>query len=220
MVSVSAQPEITPSRHVVLRDVSWELYESLLREIGAQHVLITYEDGSMELMSPRPEHEWWKKTVARLIETLTEELNIPIAGFGSTTYRRRDLAKGLEPDECYYIQHEALVRGKKRLALNVDPPPDLVVEIDITARDLAREPIYAALGAPELWWFDGRQPRSKRLTPGGTYEVVTNSGAFPFLKDADLEPFLTMVPNTDQTTMVRAFRRWVRERFPETTSNG
>jgi Uma2 family endonuclease len=219
MVSLSAEPEITPSRHVVLRDVSWELYESLLREIGDQHVLITYDNGSMELMSPLPEHEGWKKVIARLIETLTEELDIPIAGLGSTTYRRRDLAKGLEPDECYYVQHETQVRGKKRLDLRSDPPPDLVVEIDITHRDLAREPIYAALGVPELWRFDGRQLRSERLTPDGTYEVATNSAAFPFLQVADLEPFLAMVPNTDQTTMIRAFRRWVRERFPETTSS-
>jgi Uma2 family endonuclease len=219
MVGLSAEPEISPSRHVVLRDVSWDLYESLLKEIGDQHVLITYDNGSMELMSPLPEHEKWKKVIARLIEAFTEELNIPMAGLGSTTYRRRDLAKGLEPDECYYIQHEAQVRGKKKLDLHSDPPPDLVVEIDISHRDVDREPIYAALGVPELWRFDGRQLRAMRLTADGRYEVVDSSVAIPGRKVADLEPFLRMLPATDQTTMIRAFRRWVRERFPETASN-
>jgi len=145
VASLSAEPQISPSRHVVLRDVSWELYELLLKEVGDQHVLITYDNGSMELLSPLREHEFWKTFIGRLIEVLTEELNIPIAGLGSTTYRRRDLAKGLEPDECYHVQHEAQVRGKKRLDLRHDPPPDLVVEIDIIRRDIAHEPIYTRL---------------------------------------------------------------------------
>ena len=167
MVSLTAEPAASTSSPIVLHDVSWELYESLLREIGDQHVLVTYDNGSMEIMSPLPEHEIWKGIIGRMIEALTEELNIPIASLGSTTFRRRDLAKGLEPDECYYIQHEAQVRNKKRLNLRSDPPPDLVIEIDISHRDLDRESIYAAMGVPRSLALRRPEPAGAAADGGG-----------------------------------------------------
>src|SRR5205085_6121234 len=90
-----------------------------------------------------------------LIKALTVELNVEVKSLGSTTFRRDDKGKGLEPDECYYFKNEKKMRGRKRLNLKKDPPPELVVEIDITHRSVEREPIYAALGVPEIWRWDG-----------------------------------------------------------------
>ena len=108
-------------------------------------------------------------------------------------------------------QHEAQVRDKNRLDLRSDPPPDLVVEIDITHRDVDRLSIYAAMGVPEIWLFDGQQLRAMGLTPPGAYEQIERSRAFPALRVAELHRFMTMLPGTDLTTMLRAFRAWVRQ---------
>ena len=209
MTSTLSPPKVRPDEHFVLRNVGWELYEMLLKEIGDRPIHITFDQGDLELMSPLPEHERWKRTIGRLIELLSLERSIPIGSLGSTTFRRKDLAKGLEPDECYYIQHESAVRGKKRIELPADPPPDLAVEIDITHREIDRESIYAALGVPEIWVFDG-QRLSAMVLREGKYRASETSAAFPFLKVADLERFIGMVEKTDETTVMRAFRDWVR----------
>jgi len=107
----------------VLDGVSWDFYEQLLEEIGDRPIRVTFDNGSLEMMAPLPLHERWKKRIARMIELLCVELDIEIDTLGSTTFRREDLAKGLEPDECYYVQHADDVRGKKELDLAVDPPP-------------------------------------------------------------------------------------------------
>jgi len=209
MTSTLSPPKVRADEHFVLRNVGWELYEMLLKEIGDRPIHITFDQGSLELMSPLPEHERWKRTIGRLIELLSLERSIPIGSLGSTTFRRKDLAKGLEPDECYYIQHESAVRGKKRIELPDDPPPDLAVEIDITHREIDRESIYAALGVPEIWVFDG-QRLSAMVLREGKYRASETSAAFPFLKVGDLERFIGMVEKTDETTVMRAFRDWVR----------
>ena len=209
MTSTLSPPKVRPDEHFVLRNVGWELYEMLLKEIGDRPIHITFDQGSLELMSPLPEHERWKKLIGHLIAILALERGIPIGSLGSTTFRRKDLAKGLEPDECYYIQHESAVRGKKRIELPADPPPDLAVEIDITHREIDRESIYAALGVPEIWVFDG-QRLSAMVLREGKYRASETSAAFPFLKVADLERFIGMVEKTDETTVMRAFRDWVR----------
>src|ERR1700722_19725462 len=127
-----------PGSRRVLRDVSWEDYEALSQETDEQgsHVRISYDNGKMVLMSPLPKHEWFKKRVGRLIEMATLEWDIPIYSLGSTTWKRRDLRKGLEADECYYIQKELQVRGRDDLDLKRDPPPDLALEVDVTNSSL------------------------------------------------------------------------------------
>ena len=104
-------------QHFVMDDASWELYERLLREIGNRPIRITYDNGRMEMMSPLPEHEAPKKIIGGLIEMLCFQLRIPLICLGSTTFRRKIKAKGLEPDECYYIQNEPRIRGKKQINL-------------------------------------------------------------------------------------------------------
>ena len=97
-------PPQSGQQHVVLHDVSWDLYQHLLAEVGDGALRMTFDNGSLEIMSPLPKHELWKKRIGRMIEIVSLELDIPMESLGSTTFARQDLQKGLEPDECYYIQ--------------------------------------------------------------------------------------------------------------------
>jgi len=197
-------------QHFVMEDASWGLYEKLLRDISDRPIRVTYDDGRMEVMSPLPEHERPRKLIGRMIEMLTFETGTPMASFGSTTFRRKEKAKGLEPDECYYFKNEARVRGRKRLDLKKDPPPELVVEIDIMSRSIPREPIYAALGVPEIWRFDGFRLQCLHLN-GGKYSARKMSLAFPFLEPALLQQFIEQIGEQDETSIIRAFSIWVRK---------
>ncbi len=205
------QPVRSPAdQHFVLEGASWTLYERMLRDVGDQAVRVTYDQGRLEFMSPLPEHERPKRAIGRLIEQVTLELNIPVASFGSTTFRRQDCRKGVEPDECYYVRHEARMRRRKRLNLKRDPPPDLVVEIDITSPSIPREPIYAALGVPEIWRSDGRRIQCLHLI-GETYGVRKHSLALPFIEPAQLQRFVDLMAARGETAGLQAFVSWMRK---------
>jgi Uma2 family endonuclease len=141
---------------------------------------------------------------------LTEECGLSLRGFGDMTCDREDLERGIEPDECFYIVNEPLVREKEELDLTVDPPPDLAVEIEITRSTRGRMGIYAALRVPEVWRFDGESLTVHRLTPEGVYEVVERSAYFPSLPLSELAGFLKMRTEMDENSLVREFRAWVR----------
>src|SRR5688572_20181416 len=189
----SATPPPPPadrsSPGVLLRGINWGLYDALVQAVGDQNIRMTYDRGALEIMPPLPIHERWSNVIGRLLESLTVELNIPMEGLGRTTFRREDLERGLEPDECYYVEHAAHVRDKDTLDLTVDPPPDLVVEVDITSRSIPKLPIYAALGVPEVWRFDHQALTCLHLGPDGEYHPSPTSRAFPALRPADLLPF-------------------------------
>ncbi len=208
--ATSTVPAPPAQQRVLLEDVSWQAYETLLREIGDRSVRLTYDEGNLEIMSPLPEHEGSKKLIGAFIDILSIELRIPMRRLGSTTFRREDRAKGLEPHECYYVQNEARIRGKKDIDLRNDPPPDLAVEIDISYRGIQRESVYAGLGVPELWVFDGSRLEGLHLGADGRYQRIETSVAFPFLRLSDLERFLKPDPNVDETSALLAFRDWVR----------
>ena len=197
---------------VVLHGVSWECYEMLLDQVEDQHIRINYDNGELEFMPPLPLHERWKTILRSLVEALAFELEIPLGMLGSTTFRRQAAAKGLEPDECYYIQHESLIRGKMELDLSVDPPPDLAIEIDITHSSIDREAIYAGLKVPEVWRFNADRLEFLHLTEAG-YSRRENSLAFAFLRRSELERFLMQWGTVDDMTFVRQFRDWVRQNF-------
>jgi Uma2 family endonuclease len=197
-------------QYLYLEGVSWELYEHLLKVVGNRPLRLTYDNGELEIMSPLPEHEAGKKLLGRMAETLGFELNWPMRSYGSTTFRRKDRAKGLEPDECYYFRNESRMRGKKRWIAKRDPPPDLVIEIDITSRSVAREPIYAALGVPEIWRYERRSVKCLHLV-GGNYVERRNSLVFPFLQPAELKRFVDMLAKHDETTIMHSFVKWVRK---------
>jgi Uma2 family endonuclease len=198
-------------QHIVLDDVSWTFYERLLDEIGDGGVRVTYDEGSIEIMSPLPKHEQWGHRIGMLINAIGIERRIEIEELGSTTFRKAKRQKGLEPDECYYIANADAVRDiEGPFDASMHPPPDLAVEIDIIRRSIPRGPIYAALGVPELWRFDGRRLSVRKLTVSGTYEDVPISSSFPFLPMDEFEKFVIRLANEPKSTVLPDFSKWVR----------
>jgi len=195
---------------VVLRGVSWAFYQQMLAEAGGGHTRFTFDQGNLEIMSPSPRHEAVKTILARLIEAYADEMDIEMEGFGSATFGREDLQKGLEPDECYYVQNVNAVKGRQEFDFSVDPPPDLAIGIDISPPDVARQPIYSALGVPEIWKYDGNQIRFLQRTPEGRYVAADRSFAFVGLLASELNRFLQIALVEGQSAAVRALRAWRR----------
>jgi hypothetical protein len=171
----------------------------------------------MEIMSPLPEDDWESRFLGQLIYHLAFELRWPKLSRGSTTFRRRDKAKGLEPDECFYFRDERKMRGKKRVNLKKDPPPELVVEVDITSRSVPREPIYAALGVPEIRRLHARHIEYLHFAGGG-YKLRKMSLAFPFLEPAVLWHFVEIAEREGETQALEQIVAWIRDNAgPEKT---
>jgi len=196
-------------QHIVLDDVPWQFYEHLLEVIGNRPIRVTFDEGRLEMMAPLQSHEHWKAHICRMVEAMCLVRRIPICLLGSTTFRREDRAKGLEPDGCYYVQH-ALQMGGKTVDMSEDPPPDLALEIDITSRSVTREPVYAGLGIPELWRYDGKRLTVLKLSAHGKYRPVKISNAFPFLKLREFERFLQKVSADVSTAALEEFVEWVK----------
>jgi Uma2 family endonuclease len=127
---------------------------------------------------------------------------------GSTTLDRSDLERGAEPDNAYYIQNQPLVAGRK-VDLATDPPPDLVVEVDITHSDINKPALYASMGVPEFWRYNGREWSIYQLQ-ADRYTEVANSPTFPMVSKEKLYEFLA-VAQTDEVTAEIDLRQWVRE---------
>lgn len=195
---------------VLLRNITWQTYLALLLDVEEQPgIRLTYDRGLLEIMTPLDPHESYKKLLGRFVEALTEELNVEIRSLGSRTCNREDLARGLEPDQCYYIQNEQVVWDKDQIDLNQDPPPDLVIEIDITSSSINRLELYAELGVPEVWRYDGRRLTIYRLE-AKKYQACERSPTFPFLPLTEIIRFLELRKTTRETTLIRLFREWVR----------
>lgn len=204
----SASTAVT--ERLTLYDMSWENYEILLNLLGDRPIRTTYSQGVVELMILSYQHERYKKLLARFVETLTEELDIAIAGGDSTTFKRQDLERGLEPDECFYIEHEPNVRGKQALDLAQDPPPDLAIEVDISHSSIDRMEIYARLGVPEVWRWEQDQLQFWQLQEG-QYSPVNISPTLPQISATTLMEFMALLSTVDETSIIRRFRAWVRE---------
>lgn len=199
----------SPDR-VILKHISWQTYQSLLLDFEREPAMrLTYNLGTLEIRMPLAPHETYKKILGRLIEAATEELNLEIRSLGSLTCNREDLAKGLEPDQCYYIQNESMVRGVEQIDLGRLPPPDLAVEIDITSSSLDRFAIYADLQVPEIWRYDGQLLVIYGLT-GNEYIMLDRSVALPLLKTADILRFLSLSASIGENNLVKQFRQWLR----------
>lgn len=206
---------IPSANRFLLKNISWQTYEALLKDMESQPgIRLTYDRGILEIMSPLDPHETYSTLIGRFVETLTEELNIEIRSLGSRTCKREDLARGLEPDECYYIQNESVVRHLEQIDLNQDPPPDLAIEIDITSSSINRLDLYAALGVPEVWRYDGSQLIIYQLQ-NREYLVCTNSPTFPQLTPSEIIRFLELRKTTGETTLIRLFRQWVRNQIQQ-----
>lgn len=196
----------------LIPDVSWDFYLRFCDEIGERPLRLSFNNGMLEIMITKSPHEFYRKMLAKLIEMIILEFNIPVRSGGSMTFQRFDLEKGFEPDDCWWITHEQEVRNKSEFDFQKDPPPDLAIEIEISRSLVNRIGIFAAIGVQELWRHNGRKLRFCVLEEDGTYQDRETSLAFPFLTPTDLEPFLRLDEPTDETSRVRAFRDWLRQR--------
>jgi Uma2 family endonuclease len=203
----------TAEQRVILSNISWQTFEQLLKELGDNRsTRLAYNNGLLEIMTPLGPHENNNRFIDDLVRAIADELNLNLKKFGSLTMKRSKKLKGAEPDSCYYLQNEPLVRSKQDIDLDKDPPPDLVLEIDMTSGSLDKQPIYAAIGVPELWRYDGNKLEVFVLQQlDGEYQSVSNSPTFAWMP-MDVIPRLIRQSLVDEeTATLRSFREWVRE---------
>jgi Uma2 family endonuclease len=192
---------------LVLHGVTWVEYEQLLDDIADRPGLrLTYDEGRLEIVSPSQEHEFFKQIISRLVQVLAETRGIAVETYGSATWRRRAFRKGTEPDDCFYVANAARIIGKQKLDLETDPPPDVAVEIDITSDSRSKFSIYAALGIPEIWRYDGKVVQFYELA-GNEYLSISESHSFSGLVPAMLADALDQSTRDGQTAAIAAFRR-------------
>jgi Uma2 family endonuclease len=201
------------SSGVVFHNVTWNDYESMLRIVGERPIRVTYDQGTMEVFIPGFGHESDAYLLGRMVDMLTEELEIDVEGGDTTTHKRPDLDKGAEPDKCYWLGERArCLRGKRHLDLNLDPVPDLVIEVDVTHTSVDRHEIFAALGVPEVWRSNSRTVQFLHLQADGTYRRATASRNFPTLRVASIAQFLKQGRTADKVAWTRSFRAFVRKK--------
>jgi Uma2 family endonuclease len=199
-----------PEAQIVMHDVSWSRYEQLLIEhAGASNRRLTYDRGTLEIMAPLYGHERCNRLINDLVSTLALQLDIEYENAGSTTFKREDLAKGFEPDSCFYVQNAERIAGKTELNLHTDPPPDVVVEVEITHSALDKLAIFAAVGVPEVWRCDGERIQVLCLREG-SYAEQEQSLAFPMLTAERLTQFLQTSGEMPRTAWLRSVRDWAR----------
>ena len=199
-----------PEKMVIIRGISWETYNRLIAEHGEKGgTRFTYDEGALEIMVLSSRHERHNRVLAALVEVIAEEMGIDLERLGSTTFRRADLHKGFEPDSCFYIENAKRVRGKDEIDLNIDPPPDLLIEVDITSESLDRFPIFAAVGVREIWHCDGERVSFFHLD-GLEYIETTESPTFPQLGSEVATRFLAESRELTSTAWLRNVREWVR----------
>lgn len=205
-----ASTKIKPSENrSLLNGIRWETYQALAKDLAENaSKKLTYNQGILEIMTPLPEHELNKRFLGRIVETTTEVLGLELYSLGSTTWSREDLQRGIEPDECYYITNEAIVRGKLDFDLNIDPPPDLAIEIDITSSSLDLLSIYASLGVGEVWRFDGKNLFIYVLQ-NGAYQLQNRSSVLSVLSKEDIFRFLQKRKEMGENALLREFRQWL-----------
>jgi len=198
-----------PEAQIIMEGISWETYERLRNE-HPENVSprFTYDNGWLELMVPSIEHERPNRKLALFVDLVAAELGIDVEGVGSNTFKREDVLKGFEPDSAFYLADNAkAVRGKKRLDLATDPPPDLIIEIDVTSPSLPRFPIFAAVGVPEVWQYKNGRVEIFALR-GGDYEIASHSLALSKVTGGVLTRFLKESEELDSPAWTRRVREW------------
>ena len=195
---------------LVLYGVPWDEYDEVLLQTEDKSAYrVSYNDGILKIMSPRPDHEYPKDVALRLATIYADEFDIMLESYGSTTYRRRKKAKGAEPDTSFYVQNAARMVARREIDLEKDPPPDVVVEVDTTNESIEKFVIYAALEVPEIWRYDGEHFEIFALD-GERYREVSNSLALPRINANILTEYLERGKVEGQTAMLKAFRRYLR----------
>ncbi len=209
LLEAPAQP--VGEKRIVFRDLEWTAFKQVQRLLTERtRALFTYDNGVLEITMPLESHERFARLIERFIWILVGEMGLDIKTMGSTTLDREDLIKSAEPDNGYYIQNFNLVADHP-VDLSIDPPPDLVVEVDITHTDINKNGLYASLGVPEFWRFNGQEWKILCLK-AGEYVECDRSPTFPFVSKADLYQFLEAAL-LRETSAETALRQWAREQI-------
>ncbi|MFB2837935.1 Uma2 family endonuclease [Floridanema evergladense] len=178
------QLDIPPGQRLLLHNITWSEFEAILIELGEDRAArLAYSQGTLEIQMPSPEHEVDKELIGDMVKLILEELQMDCECFGSTTFKRETKKAGVEPDQCFYIQNHQLMRGKRRVDLSVDPPPDLAIEIDVTSKTQLEA--YETLQVPELWRYENNQLQINVLQ-SGKYMISPISPTFPSLPIIEL----------------------------------
>jgi len=197
---------------LILRGISWDDYEELLAAVGeAPGLRISYDQGTMQIMTPSSEHESYVRLIERLVDRVSSKLRIKVLSFGSATMKHSRWRKGSEPDACFYVQSASRIGNRVLLDFTNDPPPDIVVEIDINHDSLSKFPIYAALGVSEIWRYDG-QALAIYLLERSQYIPSEASLPLPMLTSAVLTEFLSRSRSEDQYETLLEFETWLEGR--------
>jgi Uma2 family endonuclease len=206
------QLELTPGQRIVLRDVNWQQFEDILEELGDHRSSrLAYFKGTLEIVAPLPKHEQAKVVISYLLTTLLDELDMDWEPLGSTTFKRKEMQAGIEPDDCFYIQNHALMIGRERIDLSVDPPPDLALEIDVTSK--TQLSAYEALQVPEIWRYEKGRLQINILQDGQYIESQTSLTFPDFPVVEGISRFLEMSRTAGTRPALKAFRQWVREQL-------
>ena len=187
------QVVLPPGSSILLQDINWQKFEEILSALGElRSSQVAYDQGTLEIMVPLPEHKYFKVAIGDLVGDLADELDIEYESFGSSTWKREEIRKGVEPDDCFYFQSFEAIRGRVDIDLNQHPPPDLMLEIDITSKSLDRMPIYARLGVPEVWRYNKGQLKIYLLSEG-RYIEAESSLAFSEFPVKQLPEFIKKI---------------------------
>jgi Uma2 family endonuclease len=201
--------------HVIMHGVSWQTFQQLLADRGEScGVLLAYDRGTVELRVPSQEHEWVKTILTQVVEAVAFARDLHYRSLGSTTFGREDLGRGFEPDACFYLDHANAIAPDRPLDLTADPPPDLLIEVDITRSSLDKLPIYAALAVPEVWRYTDGAVEIHCLT-AGVYAVSDSSRVLPGIDRAMVTHFIDEARTAaNQTTWFKSVVAAVPEVMP------
>ncbi len=193
--------------------VSWEEYEGLLSQMESQPATrLWYDNGKLSIKMPNPKHEKYKTFFHRIGQILAEEFEVDIEDLGSTTYKSEMRRKGIEPDACFYIQSAKFIIGLDDFDTSSAPPPDVVLEIDITNDSWDKFKIYASFEVPEIWRYDGNEVKFYQIVEE-KYETIENSKAFEILTSEVLSEFIERSKREGQTAILKEFRAWVKKQI-------
>lgn len=196
--------EAAGEQRALLRSIQWTTYLQLASEMDRSGGLLTYDQGTLEIMTPSMPHESYGSLLARMVEMFTLIANIDVRTVASTTFKRSDLQRGFEADESYYIQHASNIQGVREVDLSIHPPPDLVIEIEITKSAIDKLSLLAAMGVPEVWRYNGSLLWMGSLL-GEEYREVPQSIVLPgFPRDLANE-LLALQYQLRETELIRRF---------------
>lgn len=196
---------------LILQHVAWDEYEQLLDDLAERpNLRLSYDRGRLEVMTPLAEHEAYARFIDDVVRVIADARGLLLEKRGSTTWKRRAIARGVEADACYYVVGASRIIGKRTIDLDVDPPPDLVVEIDITNESVGKHPTYAALGMREIWQYNGDEVVFLELVDAG-YRAVFESISFPGVTPAMLAAALAESARDGQTAALQTLRQRLRQ---------